>query len=64
LYDFPELVRRFVKRLFKPGGNHGVGGATGQAFVTDVTATTALFSALLRHFGYRPEITVLSLPAT
>jgi ABC-type proline/glycine betaine transport system substrate-binding protein len=31
---------------------------------TDVTATTALFSALLRHLGYRPEITVLSLPVT
>jgi glycine betaine/proline transport system substrate-binding protein len=31
---------------------------------TDVTATTALFGALLRHLGYRPEITVLSLPVT
>src|SRR5436309_5465955 len=31
---------------------------------TDVTATTALFAALIRHLGYRPEITVLSLPVT
>ena len=31
---------------------------------TDVTATTALFGVLLRHLGYRPEITVLSLPVT
>jgi len=31
---------------------------------TDVTATTALFGALIRHLGYRPEITVLSLPLT
>jgi glycine betaine/proline transport system substrate-binding protein len=31
---------------------------------TDVTATTALFGALIRHLGYRPEITVLSLPVT
>jgi hypothetical protein len=28
---------------------------------TDVTATTALFGALIRHLGYQPEITVLSL---
>ena len=31
---------------------------------TDVTTTTALFSVLLRHLGYRPEITVLSVPVT
>src|SRR5207302_7124761 len=31
---------------------------------TDVTATTALFGALLRDLGYRPQITVLSLPVT
>jgi glycine betaine/proline transport system substrate-binding protein len=31
---------------------------------TDVTATTALFGALIRHLGYRAEITVLSLPMT
>jgi glycine betaine/proline transport system substrate-binding protein len=31
---------------------------------TDVTATTALFAGLIRHLGYRPEITVLSLPVT
>src|SRR5205823_4191941 len=31
---------------------------------TDVTTTTAVFSALLRHLGYRPEITVLSVPVT
>src|SRR3989440_558350 len=31
---------------------------------TDVTTTTALFAALIRHLGYRPEITVLSLPVT
>jgi glycine betaine/proline transport system substrate-binding protein len=31
---------------------------------TDVTATTALFGALIRHLGYRAEITVLSLPVT
>ena len=31
---------------------------------TDVTTTTALFSALLRHLGYRPAITVLSVPVT
>ncbi len=29
---------------------------------TDVTATTALFSALLRQLGYRPEVTLLSIP--
>ena len=31
---------------------------------TDVTATTAVFSELLRRLGYRPEITVLSVPVT
>lgn len=31
---------------------------------TDVTVTTALFSALLKHIGYRPTITVLSVPVT
>jgi glycine betaine/proline transport system substrate-binding protein len=31
---------------------------------TDVTATTALFSELLRDLGYRPEVTVLSVPVT
>src|SRR5437763_16085758 len=31
---------------------------------TDVTTTTAGFSALLRHLGYRPELTALSVPAT
>ena len=31
---------------------------------TDVTATTAVFAALLEHLGYRPEITVLSVPVT
>jgi glycine betaine/proline transport system permease protein len=31
---------------------------------TDVTATTALFAALIWHLGCRPEITVLSLPVT
>ena len=31
---------------------------------TDVTVTTAMFSALLRHLGYQPEITVLSVPVT
>ncbi|MGO9593797.1 MAG: choline ABC transporter permease subunit [Steroidobacteraceae bacterium] len=31
---------------------------------TDVTATTALFSVLLRDLGYRPEVTVLSVPVT
>jgi len=31
---------------------------------TDVTATTALFSELLRDMGYRPEVTVLSVPVT
>ena len=31
---------------------------------TDVTATTAIFSALARHLGYRTQITVLSVPVT
>jgi glycine betaine/proline transport system substrate-binding protein len=31
---------------------------------TDVTSTTALFSVLLGELGYRPEITVLSVPVT
>jgi glycine betaine/proline transport system substrate-binding protein len=31
---------------------------------TDVTSTTALFSALLARLGYRPHITVLSVPVT
>ncbi|HEX4388105.1 MAG TPA: choline ABC transporter permease subunit [Steroidobacteraceae bacterium] len=31
---------------------------------TDVTATTAVFSELLRRLGYRPEVTVLSVPVT
>jgi glycine betaine/proline transport system substrate-binding protein len=31
---------------------------------TDVTSTTALFSALVRHLGYAPQVTVLSLPVT
>jgi glycine betaine/proline transport system substrate-binding protein len=31
---------------------------------TDVTATTAIFSALVRHLGYRTQITVLSVPVT
>ena len=31
---------------------------------TDVTATTALLARLLRDLGYRPEITVLSVPVT
>jgi glycine betaine/proline transport system substrate-binding protein len=31
---------------------------------TDVTATTAIFSALLHHLGYRTQITVLSVPVT
>ena len=31
---------------------------------TDVTATTAIFSALLRDLGYRTQITVLSVPVT
>jgi glycine betaine/proline transport system substrate-binding protein len=31
---------------------------------TDVTATTATFASLLEMLGYRPEITVLSLPVT
>ncbi|HEY0766832.1 MAG TPA: choline ABC transporter substrate-binding protein, partial [Steroidobacteraceae bacterium] len=31
---------------------------------TDVTTTTAVFSALLRHLGYHPEVTVLSVPVT
>ncbi len=29
---------------------------------TDVTTTTALFSALLRQLGYRPAVTLLSIP--
>jgi glycine betaine/proline transport system substrate-binding protein len=31
---------------------------------TDVTSTTAIFSALLHHLGYRTQITVLSVPVT
>jgi glycine betaine/proline transport system substrate-binding protein len=31
---------------------------------TDVTATTALFSVLLRELGYQPQTTVLSVPVT
>ncbi len=31
---------------------------------TDVTATTAVFSALLKRLGYQPQITVLSVPVT
>ncbi len=31
---------------------------------TDVTATTAVFSGLLRRIGYKPTITVLSVPVT
>ena len=31
---------------------------------TDVTATTALFSALVRELGYEPQVTVLSVPVT
>jgi glycine betaine/proline transport system substrate-binding protein len=31
---------------------------------TDVTATTAIFSALARHLGYHTQITVLSVPVT
>src|SRR5258705_3508182 len=31
---------------------------------SDVTTTTAVFGALLRHLGYQPEITVLSVPVT
>ena len=31
---------------------------------TDVTSTTALFAGLLRQLGYRPAITVLSVPVT
>jgi glycine betaine/proline transport system substrate-binding protein len=31
---------------------------------TDVTATTGLASRLLRNLGYRPEVTVLSVPVT
>jgi glycine betaine/proline transport system substrate-binding protein len=31
---------------------------------TDVTSTTALFSALLRELGYDPQVTVLSVPVT
>jgi glycine betaine/proline transport system substrate-binding protein len=31
---------------------------------TDVTATTALFSSLVRELGYDPQVTVLSVPVT
>ncbi len=31
---------------------------------TDVTATTATFSVLLRELGYQPQVTVLSVPVT
>jgi glycine betaine/proline transport system substrate-binding protein len=31
---------------------------------TDVTATTAVFADLLRDLGYRPQITLLSVPVT
>ena len=31
---------------------------------TDVTATTALFSSLVRELGYEPQVTVLSVPVT
>jgi glycine betaine/proline transport system substrate-binding protein len=31
---------------------------------TDVTATTAIFSVLLRDLGYQPQVTVLSVPVT
>jgi glycine betaine/proline transport system substrate-binding protein len=31
---------------------------------TDVTSTTAVFSGLLRQLGYRPQVTVLSVPVT
>jgi glycine betaine/proline transport system substrate-binding protein len=31
---------------------------------TDVTATTAVFSVLLRDLGYKPQVTVLSVPVT
>src|SRR5436305_6585510 len=31
---------------------------------TDVTSTTAIFSSLLQQLGYRPKITVLSVPVT
>jgi len=31
---------------------------------TDVTATTAVFSALVRRLGYQPQVTVLSVPVT
>ena len=31
---------------------------------TDVTATTAIFSALLKQLGYEPKTTVLSVPVT
>ena len=31
---------------------------------TDVTVTTAVFSTLLRHLGYQPVVTVLSVPVT
>ncbi len=31
---------------------------------TDVTSTTAVFADVLRYLGYRPEITLLSVPVT
>ena len=31
---------------------------------TDVTSTTAMFSVLLGQLGYRPQVTVLSVPVT
>ena len=31
---------------------------------TDVTATTALFSTVLRELGYQPQVTLLSVPVT
>src|SRR5271163_1533070 len=31
---------------------------------TDVTATTATLSVLLREIGYQPQVTVLSVPVT
>ena len=31
---------------------------------TDVTATTAIFSALVHHLGYQTQVTVLSVPVT
>jgi glycine betaine/proline transport system substrate-binding protein len=31
---------------------------------TDVTSTTAIFSALLQQLGYQPKITVLAVPVT